>query len=211
MKNCQKKNCQKKSVRKVKFDVVRYVVTFVEYGDSVDGKARVLGVYPTEAEAQYAMAQDAERYKDDLGLDFLKVYIGSASVGDTDECGCEYCIEIVSVPIYEGEDTGKKKNTIVFPPFKTLKVTCDVDWDLDDEDSPYREPKGYVPDKVYTVTLTAQELMSDKVMCVDGETGEYVIDGDALADSYNLSDTITDDAGFCHKGYRILEMTPDAK
>lgn len=97
-----------------------------------------------------------------------------------------------------------------FVPFKAIKVTCEVDWDLEDEDSPYREPKGCVPEKVYTVTLTAEELIADKVMWIDKKTGAYVIDNDALADSDYLSDMITDDAGFCHKGYRVLELSPVA-
>ena len=97
-----------------------------------------------------------------------------------------------------------------FAPFKALKVTCEVDWDLEDEDSPYREPKGYVPETVYTVELKADEIMENRLIRVDKKTGAYVIDNDALADSYYLSDMITDDAGFCHKGYRVLELSPVA-
>lgn len=100
--------------------------------------------------------------------------------------------------------------TSTFAPFEAIKVTCEVDWDLEDEDSPFREPKGYVPETVYTVELKADEMLANGLMRVDKETGEYVIDNDALEDSDYLSDMITDDAGFCHNGYRVLELSPDA-
>ena len=79
--------------------IKRWVVTYVEYGDSVDGKARVLGIYLTPVEAHKAMKNAAEQYKKDLCLDFLKVYRESASVGHTDECGCEYSMEEVDIPL----------------------------------------------------------------------------------------------------------------
>ena len=97
--------------------------------------------------------------------------------------------------------------TTTFAPFKAIKVTCEVDWDLEDEDSPYREPKGYVPETVYTVELKADKMMEDRLLWEDEKTGEYVIDNDALADSNYLSDMITDDAGFRLKGYRVIEIT----
>lgn len=83
--------------------IKRWVVTFVEYGDCVDGKARVLGLYATHEEAHDEMSKAAERYLNDLDLGFIKVYKDSASVGSTDECGCEYGIEKVTIPIYKGE------------------------------------------------------------------------------------------------------------
>ena len=84
--------------------IKRYVVTFVEYGDSVDGKARVLGLYRTHAEALCEMHLAAKRYYEDLGLDRCDILkIDSASVGSTDECGCEYRIDEVEIPVYEGE------------------------------------------------------------------------------------------------------------
>ena len=79
--------------------IKRWAVTFVEYGDSVDGKATVLGLYGTPVEAHEAMKNAAEQYKKDLCLDFLKVYRESASVGHTDECGCEYRMEEVDIPL----------------------------------------------------------------------------------------------------------------
>lgn len=75
-----------------------WCVTFVDYGDSADGKARVLGLYRSKEEAHRRMEEDAENYKKNLGLEDIKVYGDSASVGSTDEIGCEYAIEKVSVP-----------------------------------------------------------------------------------------------------------------
>jgi hypothetical protein len=72
-------------------------VTFVEYGDSVDGKARVMGLFKSKEEAHLRMKEDAEGYLKDLGLE-VKVYEDSASVGSTDEVGCEYRIEKVKIP-----------------------------------------------------------------------------------------------------------------
>jgi hypothetical protein len=74
-----------------------WAVTYVEYGDSVDGKARVMGLFNSKEEAHYRMKEDAEAYMKDLGLE-VKVYEDSASVGDTDEVGCEYRIEKVKIP-----------------------------------------------------------------------------------------------------------------
>lgn len=83
--------------------VHRWVVVFVEYGDSVDGKARVHGVYPSLKEAVDEMGKASESYKESLCLDDIEFHGKSASVGSTDECGCEYSIEEIDVPIYEGE------------------------------------------------------------------------------------------------------------
>lgn len=92
-------------------------------------------------------------------------------------------------------------STSKFAPFKAVKVTCEVDWGLEDENSPY---------SVYTVELKADKMMEDRLMWEDEETGEYVIDNDALADSTYLSDMITDDAGFSLNGYKVLELSPEA-
>ena len=74
-----------------------WCVTYVEYGDSVDGKARVMGLFKSKEEAHLRMKEDAEGYMKDLGLE-VKVYEDSASVGSTDEVGCEYRIEKVKIP-----------------------------------------------------------------------------------------------------------------
>lgn len=74
-----------------------WCVTYVEYGDSVDGKARVLNLFNTKEEAQAAMKEAAEGYLKDCGLE-VRVFSYSASVGSTDEVGCEYGIEKVKAP-----------------------------------------------------------------------------------------------------------------
>jgi DNA-binding transcriptional MerR regulator len=74
-----------------------WCVTYVDYGDSVDGKARVMGLFTSKEEAHLRMKEDAEGYMEDLGLE-VKVYEDSASVGSTDEVGCEYRIEKVKIP-----------------------------------------------------------------------------------------------------------------
>ena len=84
--------------------IKRFAVTYVEYGDSVDGKARILGLYRTHAEALCEMHIAAKRYYEELDLDRCDILkIDSASVGSTDECGCEYRIDEVKIPVYEGE------------------------------------------------------------------------------------------------------------
>ena len=53
--------------------------------------------------------------------------------------------------------------TSTFAPFKAIKVTCEVEWDLDD-DFPWEEGKDNkdrVPSKNYTVELDAQELLDE--------------------------------------------------
>lgn len=91
--------------------ITRFVVTFVEYGESVDGKARLLDLFDTRKEAVAEMHAAARKYKDDLGLDAIELYDDSASVGDIGECGCEYRIDEVKIPVYEGEldaDSGER-------------------------------------------------------------------------------------------------------
>lgn len=83
--------------------ITRHVVTAVEYGDSVDGKARILGVYATPEEAHEVMSEAAKNYYVDLDLDVISIKGGTASVGSTDECGCEYRIDEVKIPVYLGE------------------------------------------------------------------------------------------------------------
>ena len=80
--------------------IKRWAVTFVEYGDSVDGKARILGLYNSPKEAHDAMKGAAKQYKKDLHLrGKVAIYLQSASVGDTAECGCEYAMETVVIPL----------------------------------------------------------------------------------------------------------------
>ena len=88
-----------KQIGKIK----RFSVTFVEYGDSVDGKARILGIYEDRKFAVGEMHMDAMRYYKAFDLDRIEMFNDSASVGSTDECGCEWRIDEVEIPVYEGE------------------------------------------------------------------------------------------------------------
>lgn len=83
--------------------IKRWAVVFVEYGDSVDGKGRVMGLYRTKEDAQTDMVNAAKKYMEDLALEDIEIHGDSASVGSTDECGCEYSIDEVDIPLYDGE------------------------------------------------------------------------------------------------------------
>lgn len=76
-----------------------YAVVAVEYGDSVDGKGRVAAVCGKRVEARNTMREMAERYKEELVLDFIEILDDSASVGSRDECGCEYLVQEILVPV----------------------------------------------------------------------------------------------------------------
>lgn len=89
----------RKQIGKIK----RFAVTFVEYGDSVDGKARILGIYEDRKFAAVEMYVDAMRYYKAFDLDRIEIFNDSASVGSTDECGCEWRVDEVEIPVYEGE------------------------------------------------------------------------------------------------------------
>lgn len=79
--------------------IIRYIVTYVEYGDSVDGKARVLGVYDNRPEATFEMHNFASDYYKDAGLDTIDIlHTDEASVGDS-EFGCELRIDRVKIPV----------------------------------------------------------------------------------------------------------------
>lgn len=83
--------------------IKRWAVVFVEYGDSVDGKGRVMGLYRTKEDAQTDMVNAAKKYMEDLALEDIEIHGDSASVGSTDECGCEYSIDEVDISLYDGE------------------------------------------------------------------------------------------------------------
>lgn len=84
---------------KKRLSIWRWIATYVEYGDSADGKARVLGVYNTPTDACNAVKKAAEQYQKDLCLDDIEVFSDSVSVGVTDECGCEYAVEKWEIPL----------------------------------------------------------------------------------------------------------------
>ena len=76
-----------------------WIATYVDHGETCDGKARTLKTYATKEEAQNEVRADIEKWADDragenVEVDFDKM---SASYRDRDE-GCEWNIEEVEVP-----------------------------------------------------------------------------------------------------------------
>lgn len=87
----------------------RYVLTVVDYGDTCDGKARVMGVFKTHQKAYEIMSADAKDKAEEIYEDEEDAKNGTtitnwgASVGDTAVCGYEYKIEEVDIEYENGE------------------------------------------------------------------------------------------------------------
>lgn len=76
----------------------QFVVTAVDYGETCDGKARVLKCCDTKEEAQQYVRSDIEKWADDRAgeniiVDFDKM---NAYYKDNDNNGCEWNIEEVA-------------------------------------------------------------------------------------------------------------------
>ena len=76
-----------------------WIATYVDHGETCDGKARILKACVTKEEAQNEVRADIEKWADDragenIEVDFDKM---STSYRDRDE-GCEWYIEEVEVP-----------------------------------------------------------------------------------------------------------------
>lgn len=48
--------------------MMKYVVSYIEYGDGVDGRSRALGIYDTKADAEAAIDKDMKTYGESLGM-----------------------------------------------------------------------------------------------------------------------------------------------
>lgn len=83
--------------------IVRYVMTCVEYGEDVDGKARVCGVFNTPDEAHIAMENEVAYWRDNAYLDVNCIWANDASVGNRNECGFEWKIEPVEITVQASE------------------------------------------------------------------------------------------------------------
>ena len=75
-----------------------WITTYVDHGETCDGKARVLKACATKEEAQNEVRADIEKWADNragenVEIDFDKM---SASYRDRDE-GCEWNIEEVEI------------------------------------------------------------------------------------------------------------------
>ena len=88
-------------------------------------------------------------------------------------------------------------NPVLKMPFENLKVTCDVDWDCDEED------KGNVPDRIYTLNIPYDTLYAiGALYCIDNERREILMD---YLENY-LTDELSNDSGWCHKSFRVIRM-----
>lgn len=70
-----------------------WIATYVDYGDTCDGKAGVLGTYLTKEEAQAEVRADIEKWCDDhagedYSVDFDRMRTYFSEIGD----GCEWNI-----------------------------------------------------------------------------------------------------------------------
>lgn len=79
-----------------------FVATYVDVGETCDGKARVLGIYRTKAEALEAVKDDMENWQSANDEDFEGEENGVTATIDVDrmsgslndgEAGCEWNVE----------------------------------------------------------------------------------------------------------------------
>lgn len=70
-----------------------YIVTAVDYGDSVDGKARTIGVFFDRDEAQKALNADMDTYKGHFESLGQKVTEDDLAVWHGEHHGCEWNVE----------------------------------------------------------------------------------------------------------------------
>lgn len=79
----------------------RYVVSFVDYNDSCDGKARISGLFKTEEEARAWVVDDMKQWLDNnsgevkFDVDYDKMSIASDDYNE--DIGCEWNVHEVDV------------------------------------------------------------------------------------------------------------------
>ena len=76
-----------------------WIATYVDHGETCDGKARILKACATKEEAQNEVRADIEKWADDhagenIEVDFDKM---STSYRDRDD-GCEWNVEETEIP-----------------------------------------------------------------------------------------------------------------
>lgn len=76
-----------------------YIVTAVDYGETVDGKARTIGVFFDREKAQAALDADMDGYIDRYKKDGIEVKEEDLAVWHDDNHGCEWNVEDVDVTI----------------------------------------------------------------------------------------------------------------
>lgn len=77
-----------------------WIATYVDYGETCDGKPRTLGAYATEEEARNAVRSDIKEWADDragedIEVDFDKM---SATYNYDVYTGVEWNVEEVEIP-----------------------------------------------------------------------------------------------------------------
>lgn len=82
----------------------RWIVTYVDLGETCDGKARVLTVCSTKEEAQNEVRADIEKWADDragmpiiVDFDKMSAKYDWKTLDNAD--GCEWNIEEVEIPV----------------------------------------------------------------------------------------------------------------
>lgn len=84
-----------------------WIVTFVDYGETCDGKARVLAVCKSREEAEACVKHDIEKWADDHAGENIEVDFDGMSVSYSmynDDCGCEWNIEEKTVNVNDEDE-----------------------------------------------------------------------------------------------------------
>lgn len=76
--------------------ITKYVVTYIEYGDSVDGRPRALGIYDMKEEAEKAIKEDMETYAESLGMFYEEDWCVWASPEEKWVNGCAWNISEIA-------------------------------------------------------------------------------------------------------------------
>ena len=95
-----------------------YVATYVDYGDSCDGKARTIGVFQTEELAKESVKKDMATYidamvKEGRDISSLKIDANGMSIYKDDYCGCEWNVEDIGMEITTDEKIEWAKNVLI--------------------------------------------------------------------------------------------------
>ena len=76
--------------------ITKYVVTYIEYGDGVDGHPRALGIYDMKEEAEKAIKEDMEAFAESLGIYYEEDWGIWASPYDKLKNGCAWNISEIA-------------------------------------------------------------------------------------------------------------------
>jgi hypothetical protein len=107
-----------------------------------------------------------------------------------------YCVEVTEIG--EGTDTKEestapKHNIVQYSPFKRLKVTADVDWDIGPDDYDY-------PDRSFSVIFVSSYLEAIGVI-TEKEEDPTVWDFDETAFKEWFGEYLTSFTDFLHNGF----------